>query len=383
MKGIDKSFNIDRAIFSVMVFICIIIIGAVLRIASSVILPFVIAVLLAFVMYPMVRWLDKRKFPHFLSIFLVVIILVTGLGIFGFVIITAGSNILAIYPKYEDRVTEIYVWIAQFFEIPFDEYLSVWQNIWGQLGVRTWVRDFALTFTNIFVWFIGNAVLVVLFIVFILVEASFFEQKLQAAFDKRSGQINQIGRDVMTQVTRYLTAKFFISFANGVIFAVAFHFIGLEFAILWGIIQFFLNFIPNLGSIAAGVAISLFSVIQFWPNPAPVAMVITVVLVVNLFLCNIFDPKIVGDRVGISPLVVLASLTIWGWIWGFAGMVLAVPMTVIIKIVCENIPFMEPLSIMIGSRKSVIAKKMEQEKAEMQEQADLKSEEEFTQNKTD
>jgi predicted PurR-regulated permease PerM len=71
--------------------------------------------------------------------------------------------------------------------------------------------------------------------------------------------------------------------------------------------------------------------------------------------------------VGISPLIILVSLSIWGYIWGFAGMVLAVPMTVIIKIICENIPIMEPVSILIGSRKSVKAKKMELEKTEKQQ----------------
>jgi predicted PurR-regulated permease PerM len=85
-------------------------------------------------------------------------------------------------------------------------------------------------------------------------------------------------------------------------------------------------------------------------------MVVGIVLVVNLILCNIFDPKIIGDHVGISPLMVMISLSIWGYIWGFAGMILAVPMTVIIKIVCENIPILEPVSILIGTRKAVVKK---------------------------
>jgi len=95
-----------------------------------------------------------------------------------------------------------------------------------------------------------------------------------------------------------------------------------------------------------------------------VSLVLIVVFGVNLGLCNTLDPKIVGERVGISPFLVLVSLGVWGWIWGFAGMILAVPMTVIIKIICENIPVMEPVSIMIGSRKSVNAKKAEQEKTD-------------------
>jgi predicted PurR-regulated permease PerM len=87
---------------------------------------------------------------------------------------------------------------------------------------------------------------------------------------------------------------------------------------------------------------------------------------VNLFLSNFLDPKLVGEHVGISPLVVLISLSIWGYIWGFIGMLLAVPLTVIIKIICENIPLLEPVSILLGSKKSVLAKKAEYEKTESQ-----------------
>ena len=361
MRKILNTFHSGRAVFFLMVFICCIAAGAVLKITANVVLPFTIAFLLAFVMYPIVRWLDKHRIPRFISILLVLTIIIAGIYIFGMILFSSGSNILSIYPKYENRLTEIYIWVARYLELPYDESLSFWENLWGQLWIRTWVRGFALSFSNIFINFLSNAVLVLLFVVFILLEASYIKEKLEAAFEERSERINRMGHDLMSQVTRYLTAKFFISLANGIIFAVAFYFIGLEFAILWGVIQFVMNFIPNLGSIVTGIAISLFALIQFWPEPGPVILVVVVVLVVNLILCNIFDPKIIGEHVGISPLMVLISLSIWGYIWGFAGMILAVPMTVVIKIICENIPGMEPVSILMGSRKSVAALKAEQE----------------------
>ena len=359
MRNTFKSFNSGRAIFFMMVFICCVLAGAVLKIAAIVVLPFTIAILLAIVMYPMVIWLGKYRVPQFVSIFLVVVLLSSVLGVFGVVLFSVGSNILSVFPQYEDRLTEIYVWSAEFFDLPYDETLTVWENVWGQLGIRHWIRGFAFSFSNILLNFISNAVIVVFFVVFILLEASFFKEKLEAAFEERVDNINRMGRDLMRQVTRYLTAKFYISLANGVIYAVSFYLIGLEFAIFWGVIQFIMNFIPNLGSIVVGVGVSIFSLIQFWPNPTPVILVIVVVLAVNAILCNIFDPKIVGDRVGISPLVVLVSLVFWGYIWGFAGMILSVPMMVIIKIVCENIPILEPVSIFLGSKKSVIARKVE------------------------
>jgi len=347
-----------------MILICCFLIGAVLKIASSVILPFIIAILLAFVMYPLVKWLDKYKFPRLLSISLIVIVMVAILYVLGMVLYTSGRMVAAQYTNYEDRFKEVYKQVARLFELSYDEDLSFWENLWGQLGIRTWLRHFTYSFSSVFINFIKSAGLVLIFMVFILLEASYFKEKLEAAFEERSERINKMGHDLMSQVSRYLAAKFLISLVNGIVFFIALYLVGLEFAIVWGAIQFLLNFIPTLGSIIAGVIISLFALVQFWPDPAPIIFVVIFIFGSNMILGNILDPKIIGDRVGISPLMILVSLVFWGFLWGFAGMVLAVPMTVIIKIVCENIPIMEPVSIMIGSRRSVKAKKSENEKAE-------------------
>jgi predicted PurR-regulated permease PerM len=366
VKDIFRTFNSGRAIFFLMIFICCVLAAVVLKMASMVVLPFTIAIMLAFALYPLIKWMEKFHFPRFLSISVVIIIMIIGLYIFGMVLFTSGKTIFSFYPKYESRLTEIYIWLADILDLPYNEDLSFFQNLWGQLGIRTWVRNFTLSFSNIFLKFLTSAILVVLSVSFLLVEASNFKEKLEMAFENRKGSITKIGNDLMSQVTRYLAAKFLISLANGIIFTVAFYLIGLEFAIVWGVIQFVLNFIPTLGSIVSGVAMSLFALIQFWPEPAPVILVVVIILAVNLILGNILDPKIIGEHVGVSPLIVLVSLGIWGWIWGFAGMIIAVPMTVIIKIICENIPIMEPVSILIGSRKAVKvkAKKSENEKIE-------------------
>jgi AI-2 transport protein TqsA len=363
MKKIANTFHSGRAIFSLMILICCILVGAVFKIASKVILPFTMAILLAFVMYPLIKFFDKKRIPRILSIILIVIMIIAGFYIFGIVLYQTGSNIASKYFIYEHRLSEIYLYVAHILELPFDESQSFWQNVWGQQGIRIWVQQFSVSFSKIFFSFLSSAGLVILFMVFILLEASFFREKLETAYKDNSHRINKMGHDLMSQVTRYLTAKFFFSLANGVLFYISFRLIGLDFALGWSVIQFVMNFIPTLGSIVTAVGISLFALIQFWPHPAPIILVIAVILVINI-IGSILDPKVIGEHVGISPFVVLVSLGIWSWLWGFAGMVLAVPMTVIIRIICENIPILEPISILIGSRKSVLAKKAELEKAE-------------------
>jgi predicted PurR-regulated permease PerM len=274
------------------------------------------------------------------------------------VLVSSTRTILSLYPRYERRLTEIYIWAARFFEFSYDEHLSFIENLWSQLGVRTRVRNITIYLSNSFIVFLKDALMVVLFMVFSLFEAGYLKEKIETAFEnKRSGQIKKISADVMRQVTRYLSAKFFISLATGIVVTIGLRLVGLEFALIWGVIQFILNFIPNIGSIAVGVGATAFALLQFWPEPGPIIVVGLIMLGANMIIGNILEPQIMGDNLGLSPIVVLMSLMIWGWLWGFAGMILAVPMTVIIKIICENISVLEPISIILGSRKAVMARK--------------------------
>jgi predicted PurR-regulated permease PerM len=162
---------------------------------------------------------------------------------------------------------------------------------------------------------------------------------------------------VVRQVTRYLSIKFFVSLATGICITLGLKIIGMDFPVVWGVISFILNFIPSIGSIAAVIGMSLFGLMQFWPLPGPIIGVIAVGTGTNMIIGNVLEPKIQGDNLGLSPFVILVSLLAWGWLWGFVGLILAVPMTVVVKILCENIPVLEPVSVILGSYKSALHKK--------------------------
>jgi predicted PurR-regulated permease PerM len=356
-----RRFNSGRVNFFLLAVITFILSAAVLKLTSAIVLPFTISLLLALVTSPFVSFLGRHKTPRIVSIGLVLVFLVGGLGFFGIVLFSSARTLLTLYPKYEARLTEIYVWAARFFELSYDDQLSFFENLWGQIGIRNWIRIITLSLSNNFFFFLRDALIVALFMVFLLFEAVFFKEKLDRAFEgERAGQIKKISVDVMTQVTRYLSIKFIISLMTGLVAGLGLRIVGVEFAVVWGVIQFILNFIPTIGSIATGVVITIFSLVQFWPDPAPVAATALIMLGANMIIGTILEPKIMGDNLGLSPLVVLFSLMIWGWLWGFAGFILAVPMTVIVKIVCENIPMLESVSILLGSRKAVQAKAAEE-----------------------
>jgi predicted PurR-regulated permease PerM len=363
MRDPFRKFNSGRAVLFLVAIIALFITGAVLKMTAGIFLPFIIALLLALVMTPMVNFLEKIKVPRFISIISSGLIVIAVLLVMGVIFFNSARAILRVYPRYEARMTEIYIWLGQFFDLPYDEQLSFIQNLWGQLGIRTQIQLYTFTLSSTFIAFIRDVVMVALFLVFLLFEATFIKEKLSVSFENKcAGHIQKMSIDIMQQVSRYLSVKFIISVINGVLVAFFLRLIGVEFAAVWGIIQGILNFIPTLGSIAIGVVVSLYSVIQFWPEPGPIILTIITMLGVNMILGNIIDPKVMGDSLGLSPITILLSLFVWGFIWGFAGMVIAVPMMVIIKIVCENIPVLESISIILGSRRSVLAKKAQYEK---------------------
>jgi predicted PurR-regulated permease PerM len=363
MRDPFKKFNSGRAVLFLVALIALFLTGAVLKITAVIIAPFIIAVLLALVMTPLVNFLKRFKIPRFISIILAGLIVIGCLIVLGAIFFTSLRSILRVYPRYEARMTEIYIWLSQYFELSYDEQLSFIQNVWGQLGIRTQIQLYTLSLSNNFLSFLKDAVMVALFVVFLLFEATLIKEKVSVAFKRdQAGKIWKISTDIMQQVSRYLSIKFIISAITGLLVAFMLRLVGVEFATVWGIIQGVMNFIPTLGSIAVGVIVSLFAIIQFWPEPGPIILTVFIMLGTNLIIGNIIEPKVMGDSLGLSPIAVLLSLVVWGFIWGFAGMVIAVPMMVIIKIVCENVPVLEPISILLGSRRSVLAKKAQYEK---------------------
>jgi AI-2 transport protein TqsA len=348
-----RGFNFARVNLFLLGFIALLLAGAALKLTSSVVLPFIIAVLLTFVLEPLIVLLERIKIPRAIGAVVIVFLIGAGVYVVGAILFSSLRTILTLFPKYELRFTEIYSWLAGLLELPYDEHLTLVQNLWGQLDLRVRVQGFALSFSESFFGFLADTVMVVLFVVFLLLELGHFRDRIELAFaGKISNRIQKISAGIITQVARYLAVKFFISLATGVLVTIFLGFIGLDFPIVWGVISFILNFIPNIGSIAAGVGVTLFALVQFWPQPGPIAASAAVMVGVNFALGNFIEPRVQGQNLGLSPFVILASLLAWGWLWGFAGLVLAVPMTVIVKIICENVPILEPVSIMLGSYKA-------------------------------
>ena len=135
---------------------------------------------------------------------------------------------------------------------------------------------------------------------------------------------------------------------TGTVVGVAMAIVGIDFPVLWGVLAFLLNYVPNLGSILAAIPPVLLALVQFGVGRA--IAVVAVFAAVNVLLGNLLEPRLMGRRLGLSTLVVFLSLIFWGWVWGPVGMLLSVPLTMIVKIMLENTPDLRWVAVLLGDR---------------------------------
>ncbi|WP_296686278.1 AI-2E family transporter [Treponema sp. UBA3813] len=355
-----------RGIFYFLIFISVILAGTMLKVLESFFKPVVLAILLASVFYPFVKRVNKKfKIPWLLGIVIVyVVFLIIFSGIFN-ILSSSIISIVESYPKYEERFQTIYRTLQESFSANSDSNLlnfffdfnkdqSLLENLSQQLNVLPILRNFAVNFTTFLVSFLKSTFLILLLSIFLLIEMKFIKKKISTAFsNENSTKIHDIMNRIATDTTHYISIKFFISLATGLFVFLSCLIAGLDFPLVWGFLAFVLNFVPTFGSIISWAATTVFAFLQCYPSPFPVIFIAISVLVINLLLGNVIEPRIEGENLGISPFVILVSLSLWGWLWGFLGLILAVPLMVIIKIFCENISYLRPIGILLGSGKSI------------------------------
>ncbi len=341
MVDIDRN-KITLVFLGILVLVAV---GVVLKYAATVILPLIIAWLLSFLIAPVVNFMTAKKVPTTLAVFIVLIVLLGIIYLSGTFLYTRISAFAAAYPRYHTRMTELITSVSSQLNLGFDPLAGF---NWGQSITR-----FLMTLSGSIFAFVSKLVLVVIFLFFILLGKPFFKYKILKSFsDDKANQFSQITYSITAQIRRYLSLQFLISFVTGFLVWLVLVMIGVDFAVTWGALAFFLNFIPTVGSIASSIPPILLALVQFYPSIWPGVITLLSILTIQLGMGNGIAPKVLGDQLNLSPVVILLSLLFWGWLWGVVGALLSIPITAAIKIVCENIESLQPISVMMGSGKS-------------------------------
>lgn len=325
--------------------LAVIAVGTVLKAAQGVVIPLLIAWLLSYLLAPPVNFLVRRlRFPAVIAVAFVVLLLLLAAWGAGIVIQQRLLGFAKAFPEYQDRLAALLAHYGRLLDIPGFAFKEAdWSAQLGPLVVKT---------SRFFITFISNAVLVLIFLVFMLLAKPYANDKLRAAFSpERADVLIALTSTISRQIGAYLGALFVISLVTGLCVWGTLAALGVEFAFTWGLLAFVLNFIPTIGSIVASIPPVLMALVQHAPNFWPAVGVALALFVIQQTLGNFIAPKVYGDRLNLSPVVILLFLVFWGWLWGITGALLAVPIAAAIQIALAQIPALAPLAVLMGSGK--------------------------------
>jgi predicted PurR-regulated permease PerM len=334
----------EGVIESCMVLMAVLAAGLVLSKSAQIAIPFILALLLSLLFAPMVTEGKKYGLPAPLA----VLIILAGLTVIclplAILVHYRLQGMISLLPGYYAKLVEISQTLLMSLNFP--------KSFWASVNCQNTLGGYLTGMTGYLFKALTNIVMVIVFMVFMLMESPYAEKRLKLAFRGERGEaITQIARKIIRQISKYLRTLAVISAATGFCVWLAMRMIGVDFAMTWGMLAFFLNFIPTIGSIAASIPPILIALVQYYPDWLPCALTFASLLCVQFTIGNILTPKIMGDTLGLSPVVILISLFFWGMVWGIAGALLSVPIAAMIKIVCENVPRFRFIAVLMSSAK--------------------------------
>lgn len=325
----------NKVIAASLVIIVVFIGGVVLRLAKPVLFPFFLAIFLSFILYPVIDFLNRIHIPKAFSVIFLLIITFFIIYLLGALFYSGGKAFASEFPKYGQKISSILTTLQQKFKLTSFN----WETVdWiGKLDINK-IGGFFLSSLGPFFSFMSNLFLIFIFLVFILAGRGRTRIKIKNSFDSsRASIIIDVIQNIDSQIQRYLAIKTVVSLITGILATIVLMIFGVDFAIVFGFFTFLLNYIPTVGSVIATLLPLIIAVFQF--DTLWTAFWIFLLLgSIQMTIGSFIEPKLMGKGLGLSPLVVLFFLFFWGWLWGIPGMILAVPMAAIIKIVCSNIP---------------------------------------------
>lgn len=340
-----RDTKLTAVFLGILVFLAV---GFILRLLEGILLPFVIAVFLAQIFLPALEALRRRKIPMAVGILLILVALSAMLFVFSWMIYSSVQSFRASLPHYEARLGGLIDGMEGRLVATFPflrEPVETFQ--WQKMVEVSSLTGLLAAGVGSFLVFFNEVFLVLLYLVFLLAGRGTFAAKLERAFASSADQVAAVIANIQAEVRKYLVAKTVVNLANGLLVTLLFACFGVEFAPLWGFLTFIAHYIPTVGAVISVGLPTVFLFLQF--ESAGWALLIAVLnLVLQFTIGNVVEPRIFGHSLDLSPILVLLSLIFWGWLWGAWGMVLAVPITSMVKIVCANIPPLRPLSILMS-----------------------------------
>jgi predicted PurR-regulated permease PerM len=346
-----RRFPSDRNITLPLTLIAVILAGAALHTLQSALLPFVVALFLSNIFRPLVRYLQRHHVPMPIAIFLVIVAVGAVFFAVGLVAVTSVQSLIEAIPHYEARWDNSILPALEHAlrDAPTEIREQVQELKWNTLVPTSSAMSIVSSGAGSVVSLLSGLVLILLFMLFILASNGMFLRKVNAAYsEEQAKQLTAIVEKVDRKVQKYLLTVSVLNLGGAIITTVILMAFGVDLALLWGLVFFLATFVPTIGSIVAIIIPICVAFLQFDSLTTPVLL--TLVLISLQFIWGSgITPKLMGESLNLSPLLVLISLIFWGWVWGPWGMILSVPITSAIKIALENIEGMQTIALLMGA----------------------------------
>ncbi len=324
-----------------------VIIVAGIREAKPILIPFLLSAFIAVLSAPLLLWLKRKGLPSIIAI-LIVVAGFLGIGlIIAAMLGTSLDNFSRDLPVYNEQLKErigvLLTWLEHIGINSSDKrILEAFDPGAAMKLVAGMLTGLSEVLTNVF--------MILLAVIFILLEASSFPDKIRLTVsdpDKSFGYFYTF----IDNVQRYIKIKTLASLATGIAVAVWLAILGVEYPVLWGLLAFLLNYVPNIGSILAAVPAILLALIQL--GGASALLTASGYIVVNFVIGSIIEPRFMGRGLGLSTLVVFISLVFWGWVLGPVGMFLSVPLTMTLMIAFDSNEDTRWIAVLLASEASI------------------------------
>lgn len=345
----SNSFNRKNKAFSTLFVLVFMMVGIFfLKATAAVFAPIVFAVMISFMLFPVMQKMERHHIPRTLAV--VIIMSVLAVAVYFIVVIAQNSFNLFInnYPRYLQQFQEIYYDFSNKLIEKFE--LQVQPDIFAGTNWPRLVQTYVISFSSSLTKMAGYTLLIFIFMFFLFLEYPYLAKKINNAFSFREAKkFNIISTRILNLVGRYFFIKLIISFLTGLEVWVALKLLGVDFPLVWGGIAFALNFVPTVGSTVVVILISIQGVVQFYPDIFFPTLIFLINLGIQQLMGNFIEPRIQGSNLNLSPLLILISLAFWAWLWGPLGAILAVPITVMLRVVFSYFDSTRFLSILMGT----------------------------------
>jgi predicted PurR-regulated permease PerM len=317
-------------------------------VTRQLIAPFALAVFFWLTIDAFARWIDglSKRIPYWFALTVAMIVTVAALG--GLIVVVADTvgDVVDESPRYAARIDELFAWLGS---VTGQDNLS-FSSINERFGIMALLQDAMGGFAKTIQGVVSDFLLIAIYVVFLFVAQASFPAKMDNLFpdEEKRARASRIGSSIRHSIERYISVQTLVSLIQTVISYIAMVALGLDNALFWALVIFILNYIPIVGGFAAVALPVLFGLVQF-DSFVPVAILGGVLFGAQFLVANTLQPKMMGDSMNMSALVVVLSLTVWGALWGGVGAFLSAPMTVILMIILAQFPTTRWIAIVLSA----------------------------------